>query len=237
MASESPANLGTDSCADSTRVASDSLVLSGDGSKKPAAKKPRVESDVDWSEQNRQWDLRINLDLESCNLAVAEHELAAFCERIKAWSAVKYSFVGGVELGSNPATDDYQKLHSHIALILKSPTTRRSVIHNLSLARFLYGDNTGQPRSYYLAARNPFASFKGWREHHSKEATKVGASYIALEYGDPPKQYGNELIERGKPEKMKQDDMLREVGFTYIVVVLVSSVLIVCIHCADYAIV
>ena len=44
-----------------------------------------------------------------------------------------------------------------------------------------------------------------------QEATKCTEDYLALELGEPPREYSNQLIERGKPLKMKQDDMLREI--------------------------
>ena len=175
------------------------------------AKKQKPVDAPSYTEQNRQWDLRINLDKELCEITYAEHELAAFCQRVKDWPAVRYAFVGGIELGENPAQDDYEKLHAHIALILHTPLSRRNITYKLSLDRFIQGRLSGQPRSHYLSARNPFASFKGWIAHHAKEQTKVGSSYVVLDYGDPPKQYANQLIEAGKPQKVKQDDMLREV--------------------------
>ncbi len=49
------------------------------------------------------------------------------------------------------------------------------------------------------------------RNHHAKEKTKVGQDYIAAEFGEAPKEYGNQLIEKGGCGKMKQDDMLREI--------------------------
>lgn len=205
-------DMGASTGSDTSCVAPTAELPSSERGESPASKKPRVlDGAVDWSEQNRQWDIRINLDNESCELSHAEHELAAFCSKIKSWPAVKYAYVGGVELGTNPATTDYEKLHAHVALILYNPTSRRSVAFNLSLGKFLYGRLSGESRSYYLSPRNPFASFKGWLQHHSKEATKVGASYTVLEYGDPPKQYSNQLVERGESGKMKQDDMLREI--------------------------
>ena len=92
-----------------------------------------------------------------------------------------------------------------------SPNTRRAVVHSLRLSRALVGTRAGEPRSYYISKRNPFASFTGWRNHHSKEKTKVCEEYIALEFGEAPKEYGNQLIEKGSVGKMKQDDMLREI--------------------------
>jgi len=169
---------------------------------------------VDWGEQSRQWDIRINLvpgltdqpgDLQS-----AELELQAWINKLKEWTAIKYVFVGGIELGDNPSREDFKRYHVHAALILKTPTTRRSVVHNLSLAKYSRGQSL-VTRSYYLGKRNPFASFRGWREHHSKDRTKVTEHLVAYEDGEPPAEYQNQLIAKGKPEKMKQDDMLREI--------------------------
>lgn len=211
MAQPSSSDLGASDASHSPRLALTKRVhdqANGSGSD---AKRSKSDLSAHFAEQNRQWDLRINLDKELCSLDSAEHELAAFCKRLKDWPAVRYAFVGGIELGENPSQDDYEKLHAHIALILHTPLSRRNVTYKLSLDKYLQGPLAGQSRSYYISARNPFASFKGWISHHSKEQTKVGAAYTALEFGDPPKQYANQLIEAGKPQKVKQDDMLREV--------------------------
>lgn len=80
-------------------------------------------------------------------------------------------------------------------------------MHNLGLS--VYSDKT--VRSYYIGKRNPFASFSGWRNHHAKDRTKVGKDLVAYEAGEAPKEYSNQLLKRGSPGKMKQDDMLREI--------------------------
>jgi len=169
---------------------------------------------VDWGEQSRQWDIRINLvpgvadqpgDLQSAQL-----ELQAWIDKVKEWSAIKYIFIGGIELGDNPSREDFKRYHVHAALIIKTPTTRRSVVHNLSLSKYCRGQSL-IARSYYLGKRNPFASFRGWREHHAKDRTKVTEHLVAYEDGEAPTEYQNQLIPKGKPEKMKQDDMLREI--------------------------
>lgn len=169
---------------------------------------------VDWGEQSRQWDIRINLvpgvadqpgDLKSAQL-----ELQAWIDKVKEWSAIKYIFIGGIELGDNPSREDFKRYHVHAALIIKTPTTRRSVVHNLSLSKYCRGQSL-IARSYYLGKRNPFASFRGWREHHAKDRTKVTEHLVAYEDGEAPAEYQNQLIPKGKPDKMKQDDMLREI--------------------------
>lgn len=165
----------------------------------------RIESE--WSEQDRQWDIRINLAPGDGVLEDARTELQWFLDKCRAWDKIKYVFVGGIEIGANPSQDDYQRFHVHTALILFTPNTRRSVVHNLCLSVY----SNRQQRSYYLAKRNPFASFTGWRNHHAKEATKVEEELIALEWGEPPKEYASQLIKRGEPGKLKQDDMLREI--------------------------
>lgn len=160
-----------------------------------------------WGEQDRQWDLRVNLGPGDCTLEEAERELEHFLERVKGWENIRYVLIGGIEIGDNPSQTDFKRHHVHGALILRSPTTRRSVVHNLALS--VYRNRT--ERSYYLARRNPFASFTGWRNHHTKERTKVGKDIIAYEAGEAPKEYGNQLIAKGTVGKMKQDDMLREI--------------------------
>lgn len=168
---------------------------------------------IDWSEQDRQWDIRVNLlpGSEIGSLEDAREELAALLEIWKKWDKIKYCFVGGIEVGDNPSQDDFERFHVHVALILHTPNTRRAVVHSLRLSRALVGARAGEPRSYYISKRNPFASFTGWRNHHSKEKTKVCEEYVALEFGEAPKEYGNQLMEKGSVGKMKQDDMLREI--------------------------
>lgn len=168
---------------------------------------------IDWSEQDRQWDIRVNLlpGSEIGSIEDAREELEALLKIWKAWDKIKYLFVGGIEVGDNPSQDDFERFHVHVALILHTPNTRRAVVHSLRLSRALVGSRSGEPRSYYISKRNPFASFTGWRNHHSKEKTKVCEEYIAAEFGEAPKEYGNQLIEKGGCGKMKQDDMLREI--------------------------
>lgn len=168
---------------------------------------------IDWSEQDRQWDIRVNLlpGSEIGSLEDAREELTALLEIWKKWDKIKYCFVGGIEVGDNPSQDDFERFHVHVALILHTPNTRRAVVHSLRLSRALVGARAGEPRSYYISKRNPFASFTGWRNHHAKEKTKVGQDYISCEFGEAPKEYGNQLMEKGTVGKMKQDDMLREI--------------------------
>lgn len=172
-----------------------------------------LDGEINWSEQDRQWDIRVNLlpGSEIGALQDARAELEALLDVWKRWDKIKYCFVGGIEVGDNPSQDDFERFHVHIALILHTPNTRRAVVHSLRLSRALVGSRAGEPRSYYCAKRNPFASFTGWRNHHAKEKTKVCEEYIALEFGEAPKEYGNQLMERGSVGKMKQDDMLREI--------------------------
>lgn len=161
----------------------------------------------EWAEQDRQWDIRINLGPGDCTLEDARNNLNRFLDKVRAWDKIKYVFVGGIECGDNPSQDDYQRFHVHACLILFTPNTRRAVVFNLELAMY----ENRQPRSYYLSKRNPFASFTGWRNHHSKEKTKVTEDCISYESGDPPKEYASQLLKKGEVGKLKQDDMLREI--------------------------
>lgn len=204
MAQPAPTNLGDSGGSDRPRLQRSDGV---------PAKRVCLDGDVNWSEQDRQWDVRVNLlpGAEIGEIEDARQELEALLEIWKRWEKIKYCFVGGLEVGDNPAQDDYNRFHVHIALILHTPNTRRAVVHSLRLSRALVGTRAGEPRSYYIAKRNPFASFTGWRNHHAKEKTKVSEEYIAAEFGEAPREYGNQLIEKGSVGKMKQDDMLREI--------------------------
>lgn len=204
MADEAPTNLG-----DAGRPRSPRLQRT-DGI---PAKRVCLDSGINWSEQDRQWDIRVNLlpGAEIGKIEDAREELEALLKIWKTWDKIKYCFVGGIEVGDNPSQDDFERFHVHVALILHTPNTRRAVVHSLRLSRAMVGARAGEPRSYYCAKRNPFASFTGWRNHHAKEKTKVGEEYISCEFGEAPREYGNQLIEKGGCGKMKQDDMLREI--------------------------
>lgn len=204
MAQPAPTNLGDSGGSDRPRLQRTDGV---------PAKRVCLDGDVNWSEQDRQWDVRVNLlpGAEIGEIEDARQELEALLKIWKAWDKIKYCFVGGLEVGDNPSQDDFERFHVHVALILHTPNTRRAVVHSLRLSRALVGTRAGEPRSYYVAKRNPFASFTGWRNHHAKEKTKVSEEYIAAEFGEAPREYGNQLIEKGSVGKMKQDDMLREI--------------------------
>lgn len=89
---------------------------------------------TEWAEQDRQWDIRINLGDGDCTLAEASTELDWFVDKVRAWDKIKYVFVGGIEVGDNPSQDDFKRFHVHVCLILFTPNTRRAVVHNLGLA-------------------------------------------------------------------------------------------------------
>lgn len=198
MAESSVQNVGTTG---SSQLSNETAPVRGE--KRSAAERLASE----WAEQDRQWDIRINLAPGDGSLEDAVKELAWFVDKCKAWDKIKYIFVGGIEVGDKPSQDDYNRFHVHVCLILFTPNTRRAVVHNLGLAVY---SNRG-PRSYYISKRNPFASFTGWRNHHSKLKTKVQNDLIAYEAGEPPKEYASQLLKKGEPGKLKQDDMLREI--------------------------
>lgn len=198
MAESSVQNVGTTG---SSQLSNETAPVRGE--KRSAAERLASE----WAEQDRQWDIRINLAPGDGSLEDAVKELAWFVDKCKAWDKIKYIFVGGIEVGDKPSQDDYNRFHVHVCLILFTPNTRRAVVHNLGLAVY----SNRRPRSYYISKRNPFASFTGWRNHHSKLKTKVQNDLIAYEAGEPPKEYASQLLKKGEPGKLKQDDMLREI--------------------------
>ena len=75
--------------------------------------------------QDRQWDIRINLQ--------TDEYLTTVLDKIKQYygtGKMRYILVGGLEIGTRPAQDDYQVRHSHIAAIFHDPISKGAIIKN-----------------------------------------------------------------------------------------------------------
>jgi len=132
----------------------------------PAAK-------VQYTTQDRQWDARFNVqtddDLQRL-LAAGKREFDA--------GRLRYLLVGGVEIGTRPYQDDYQVKHVHLCLIYHNRVSKSSILKNLDI-------KVGN--GYYLVPRNRDLPYSGWRDHHTKEFSKVDASNrVLLELGVLP---------------------------------------------------
>lgn len=159
-----------------------------------------VNQQVNFNTLDRQWDARFNVptqeDLDIL-LAAVQSE----------WNAGKfhYALVGGVEVGDRPYQNDYLIRHVHCAFIYANRVTKSSILKNLKI-------KTGQ--GYYLVPRRRDLTFKGWREHHIKEKTKINENRILYEEGTLPQDREEDLqpiVKRSDEEKKRKlDDIILE---------------------------
>ena len=80
-------------------------------------------STATFATQDRQWDCRFNVQLES-DLTDLLATLHADCQS----GRIKYLLVGGVEIGTKPQHDDYNIRHVHVAVIFESVHSKRSIL-------------------------------------------------------------------------------------------------------------
>lgn len=150
--------------------------------------------------QDRQWDMRVNVptddDLANLILAVKSETNAG---------KFRYALIGGVELGDQEYRDDYKIRHVHLALIYVNRVTKASILKNL---------NIKQGHGYYLVPRNRNLPYKGWRDHHIKDKTKMNETRIIFEHGSLPEdQEAKEVTKRSEDEKKRKlDDIIVEMS-------------------------
>ena len=104
---------------------------------------------VNFTTEDRQWDARFNVQLES-DLT----RLLDACRREFASGKLKYLLVGGVEKGTKPYQDDYEIEHVHVALIYNNRTSKRAILINLEIK---------EGNGYYLVPRNRSLPYTGIR--------------------------------------------------------------------------
>lgn len=155
---------------------------------------------VKFTTQDRQWDCRFNVQLQS-----DLDELLATLRADTQSGRIKYLLVGGVEVGTKPQHDDYGIRHVHVAVIFESVHSKLSILKKW---------NIKQGNGYYLVPRNRALPYSGWRAHHIKEFSKVDpAQLILLEYGELPsdKAVQATFTKRSDEEKKRKiDDVLIE---------------------------
>lgn len=157
---------------------------------------------VTFNTQDRQWDCRFNVQLES-DLDELLTTLRADCQS----GRIKYLLVGGVEIGTKPTQDDYQVRHVHVAVVFESVHSKLSI---------LVGWKIKQGNGYYLVPRNKNLPLSGWRAHHIKEFSKVDKTKpILLEFGTLPQDRAPNgqatFTARSTEEKKRKiDDVLIE---------------------------
>lgn len=155
---------------------------------------------VHHSTEDRQWDCRINIPTdEYYNTVVAniksEHSKGKF----------SYILIGGIEIGTKPNHSDYQQRHVHIAVIFNNRASKASILKNWGIVEG-YG--------YYLVPRNREQPYSGWKEHHTKEFSKVDPTQLVVfEQGTLPLDNGKRkafALRSEAEKKLKTDDIIRE---------------------------
>lgn len=155
-----------------------------------------------FSTQDRQWDCRFNVQLQS-DLDELLATLRADCQS----GRIKYLLVGGVEVGTKPMQDDYQIDHVHVAVIFENVHSKKSILESWKIK---------QGNGYYLVPRNRNLPLAGWRAHHTKEFSKKDPSKpILLEFGTLPRDRARNgettFTKRSEEEKKRKiDDVLIE---------------------------
>jgi len=155
-----------------------------------------------WQELSREFDCRLNLN--------EDWEVKLLKDRVKnILHQLSYVLIGGIEIGDNKETSDYEKKHVHIALRFKNRVSLSSVKNKLG-----FGIIGGQ---YYLVVRkqNQWMTYENWRNHHIKPETKLyPGEFILFEFGDLPADKAkvvtknmnkySEIIELAKEQKWKE---------------------------------
>lgn len=152
---------------------------------------------VSFQTEDRQWDARFNVQLDS-DLA----ELIDAATREFNSGKLKYVLIGGVEIGTKEYQDDFGIRHVHCALLYVNRVSKRSILKNL---------NIKQGNGYYLVPRNRSLPYSGWRNHHTKEFSKVDPEKcILLEMGTLPADKdvdnSNKFVKRSEQEKKRKID-------------------------------
>lgn len=152
------------------------------------------------SKEDRQWDIRINLQTDEyrddvINAIKSENEKGKF----------KYILIGGEEIGTKSSQDDYQIRHVHIAVIFNNRASKGSIIKNW---RIIKGNG------YYMVPRNRELPYSGWRAHHIKTHSKLDATKTLLyESGELPSDATERRgVKRSEAEKKETtDEILRKI--------------------------
>ncbi|GLE06872.1 hypothetical protein PINS_up016541 [Pythium insidiosum] len=156
---------------------------------------------VPYHHVDREWDARFNVpteeDLELLLLCVKEEY-----ERGK----YKYVLVSGIEVGTQPFRDDYLMRHVHCCFGYNNRVSKSAILKNLKIK---------QGNGYYLVPRNRSLPYKGWRDHHAKEDTKVDANETILyENGVLPQDKAvaeaQVTLRSAEEKKRKLDDIIME---------------------------
>ena len=151
---------------------------------------------VPFHQLDREWDARINVPTEE-----TLQELLVAVKSEATSGKFRYTLVSGVEVGDRPYQNDFGIRHVHLALVYNNRVSKSSILKNLHIK---------QGNGYYLVPRNRGLPYSGWRNHHSKEQTKVDkGSLVLYEFGVLPDDKGCDampLVKRSDTEKKRKLD-------------------------------
>lgn len=161
------------------------------------------ETNVPYSTEDRQWDIRINVPDDEYLQTIVENVML---ENVA--GKFKYVLIGGIEIGTRPNHSDYQCRHVHAAVLFHNRASKASIIKNWGII---------EGHGYYMVPRNRELPYSGWREHHIKEFSKVDPTasdgLVILEYGELPKDTKKReapVLRSEKEKKMKTDDIIKD---------------------------
>ncbi|ETV71914.1 hypothetical protein H257_12751 [Aphanomyces astaci] len=158
---------------------------------------------VAYNTEDRQWDARINVQDDAYLQSIIDNIVLE-----NARGKFKYILIGGVEVGTRPNQTEYQVKHIHVAAIFHNRESKASILKNWDVI---------EGNGYYLVPRNRDLPYQGWKDHHTKEFSKVSSDkkdWILFEEGELPKDQGQGIKRKGpvlrseSEKKMKTDEVI-----------------------------
>lgn len=148
---------------------------------------------VSFQTADRQWDCRINVPTDDYLQEITENIMMEHAN-----GKFRYILIGGLEIGTKPNHSDYQIRHVHVAAVFHNRVTKSSIIKNWGIKEGL---------GYYLVPRNRDLPYTGWRDHHTKDFSKVDPlQKVLFEAGQLPEDIKREIVKRSSEEKKRKLD-------------------------------
>lgn len=160
-----------------------------------------AERSVSHQTEDRQWDIRVNVQTDQYLQELVENIMLEDKEKNK----FKYILIGGCEIGTRPNNSDYQVRHVHIAAIFHNRASKSSIINNFGIK---------EGNGYYMVPRNRELPYTGWRDHHTKEFSKVNPTasdgLVIYENGELPKDIKRKapVLRSDIEKKLKTDEII-----------------------------
>jgi hypothetical protein len=149
----------------------------------------RKVTNVSHKHQDRQWDMRFNVQSDDYLEQLTSSIMDCYGQ-----GKLRYILISGLEIGTRPQHDDYQVRHVHVAAIFHNPITKSAIIKNWGII---------EGNGYYMVPRNRDLPYKGWRDHHTKEFSKIDKTKtIIYEAGELPQ----DMSDVGKKRKAERSE-------------------------------